>query len=207
MTSRSEEVGRWGHPEAEDSASADAASQASADAPVGAAPGTPVPALLRPGLKAVFVGYNPGLTSGRTGHHFAGPGNNFWTLLHEVGLTPHRLLPEEETELLELGLGITNLVTHVTRSSSGLTWAQMRAGGAELRARLLSLAPGRIVCLGKDVFRALVDQPRGQPLRWGLRRAWLASTPVDLLPNPSGANNALLTVQRELWRQLADELS
>jgi len=38
------------------------------------------------------------------------PGNRCWTALHLGGLTPRQLAPDDEDELLALGLGITNLV-------------------------------------------------------------------------------------------------
>ena len=47
-------------------------------------PGSSDPDLVAPGLAVLFVGINPGLVSGATGHHFARPGNRFWPVLHEA---------------------------------------------------------------------------------------------------------------------------
>lgn len=44
----------------------------------------------------LFVGINPGATSGAVGHHFAGPGNTFWKLLATARLTPLELRADEE---------------------------------------------------------------------------------------------------------------
>ena len=41
--------------------------------------------------KILFVGINPGLRSEAVGHHFAGPGNPFWRLLHAAHLVPESL--------------------------------------------------------------------------------------------------------------------
>ncbi len=65
--------------------------------------------LLRPGLELVFCGYNPSLTSGRSGHHYAHPGNRFWRVLHASGITTRRYEPQEDERLLVLGIGLTNL--------------------------------------------------------------------------------------------------
>ena len=65
-------------------------------------------------LRILFVGINPGLWSGATGHHFARPGNRFWPAIHRAGLTP-RLLPADQRELLSYGLGIVNLVPRIRR--------------------------------------------------------------------------------------------
>ena len=53
--------------------------------------------------KILFVGINPGSTSGKVGHHFAGPGNPFWKLLHAAGLTPIVLPADEDGRLAEFG--------------------------------------------------------------------------------------------------------
>jgi TDG/mug DNA glycosylase family protein len=37
--------------------------------------------LFAPDLKLLFCGYNPSLASGRSGHHYAHPGNRFWRVL------------------------------------------------------------------------------------------------------------------------------
>ena len=45
--------------------------------------GTTIPDVIAPDLRVLFVGINPGLYSGATGHHFARPGNRFWKALHD----------------------------------------------------------------------------------------------------------------------------
>ena len=58
---------------------------------------------LQPGLDIVFIGFNPGIRSGETGHHYAGHSNRFWKIIHESGLTPRKYLAEEDASLLDLG--------------------------------------------------------------------------------------------------------
>ena len=43
---------------------------------------------IRPGVRVLLVGINPGVRSALTGHHFAGYSNRFWKLLAESGLVP-----------------------------------------------------------------------------------------------------------------------
>ena len=50
-------------------------------------------ARLCPKPRILFVGINPSLTSARVGHHFAGPGNPFYRLLHAAGFVPERAAP------------------------------------------------------------------------------------------------------------------
>src|ERR1700750_2445482 len=72
---------------------------------------------VKPPLRVLFVGINPGVRSALTGHHFAGFSNRFWKLLNESGLTPERLTYEDDVRLPEWQLGITNLIA---RPSPGI---------------------------------------------------------------------------------------
>src|SRR5437868_540301 len=91
-----------------------------------------IPDLIAPGLRVLFCGINPGLYSGAVGHHFARPGNRFWRVLREAGLTDRLLSPFEEEELLRLGIGITNLVERATATAAELGPAELRQGAERL---------------------------------------------------------------------------
>ena len=45
-----------------------------------------LPHYLRPGLRMVFIGYNPAIYSAEHGHYYARPGNMFWRQLSASGL-------------------------------------------------------------------------------------------------------------------------
>jgi double-stranded uracil-DNA glycosylase len=144
-----------------------------------------VPDVLGPGLRVLFCGINPGLWSAAVGHHFARPGNRFWKALHLGGLTPRLLGPDEEDELLTLGLGITNLVERATAGAAELGAEELRAGGAHLAAKATAARPEVVAVLGVGAYRTAFARPKAavgpQPERIGGARAWL-------LPNPSGLN-------------------
>src|SRR5690606_20439708 len=114
----------------------------------------PVRDLIRPGLRVLFVGVNPGRWSASEGYHFAGPGNHFWRLLHEAGFTPRRCAPSDGARLLELGLGITNVVSRPTRSEGDIPWEEFVAGGRILREKVARFRPRIVALLGKHVYRA-----------------------------------------------------
>jgi hypothetical protein len=65
--------------------------------------------LSRPDLQLLFCGYNPSLVSGRSGHHYAHPGNRFWRVLFAAGVTGRLYRPEEDARLLDLGIGFTKV--------------------------------------------------------------------------------------------------
>jgi TDG/mug DNA glycosylase family protein len=141
--------------------------------------------VIRPGLRVLFCGINPGLWSAAVGHHFARPGNRFWKALHLGGLTPRLLAPDEEDELLGLGLGITNLVERATAGAAELGPDELRAGGSRLAAKAAASRPEVVAVLGVGAYRTAFDRPKAavgpQPEPIDGSRAWL-------LPNPSGLN-------------------
>lgn len=138
-----------------------------------------------PGLRVLFCGINPGLWSGATGHHFARPGNRFWPALHRSGFTPRQLRPEEQQELLALGLGITNVVARTTAKASELTAEEYRSGGEALVEQVTRLAPRALAVLGIGAYRAAFGRPHAAVGRQVER---IGDSEVWVLPNPSGLN-------------------
>ncbi|MFD7694678.1 G/U mismatch-specific DNA glycosylase [Streptomyces sp. NPDC059805] len=144
-----------------------------------------LPDVVAEGLDVVFVGINPGLASALRGHSFSTPGNRMWPALHRSGFTPHRFRPEEERDLLGLGLGITSIVRRPTARAAELTPDEFRQGGEDLVRRLDALRPSWLAFLGVTGYRAAFgarDAGVGaQPASIGGARVWV-------LPNPSGLN-------------------
>ena len=71
-----------------------------------ASPSFPIPAN---DLDLVIVGTAAGRVSAELQLYYAGPGNRFWRILHEVGLTPIELQPDNYAKLLDYGIGLTDL--------------------------------------------------------------------------------------------------
>jgi TDG/mug DNA glycosylase family protein len=138
-----------------------------------------------PGLRVLFSGINPGLYSAWTGHHFARPGNRFWPALHRSGFTPTQLRPDQQQELVDLGLGVTNVVARASARADELTAAEVLAGGVELRAKVRRLRPAWLAVLGVTAYRTAFEAPRAQV---GVQDLVLGETRVWVLPNPSGLN-------------------
>src|SRR3954469_9588536 len=107
-------------------------------------PGPMLGPILAPNLRVLFVGINPSLRSAEVGHHFARPGNRFWAALHDAGLTPRRLRPDEDASLPLYGLGVTNIAERPTRDAAQLSprGAARRRGRARAHRPRLRAAPG-----------------------------------------------------------------
>ncbi len=142
-----------------------------------------VPDLIAPGLRVLFCGINPSLYTAVVGHHFARPGNRFWPALHAAGLTPRRLAPSEQDELLRLGYGITNVVDRATASADELTAEELARGGRRLEAKVRRYHPQVVAMLGLGAYRAAFGHPKAKP---GLQQETLGGASVWVLPNPSG---------------------
>src|SRR5688572_21233009 len=87
---------------------------------------------IRPGVRVLFVGINPGIRSALTGHHFAGFSNRFWKLLYESGLVPEPIGYQDDTRLPEWGYGITNIVPRPTPGIDTLDKSEYAAGRVRL---------------------------------------------------------------------------
>ena len=162
-----------------------------------------VPDVLGPGLDVVFCGINPGRASAAAGAHFANPRNDFWRLLHAAGFTPRLYRPDEQFELLALGIGLTNAARRTTRGSSGLRRGDFEGAAARLEAIAGNLAPRALAFVGKEAFRGTF----GERSSLGRQERRLSGSAVWVLPSTSPANAAVSWDERlRLFRALRASL-
>jgi len=154
-----------------------------------------VPDVLRPGLRVVFCGTALGKKSAEVRAYYAGPGNAFWKTLHEVGLTPRVLRPDEYPTVGEYGIGLTDLCK--TRSGSDLEVGQDGFDVPRLVAALERYRPEWIAFTGKNSAQAAL----GEPATYGPAPRRLGGARVFVLPSPSGAARRYWDPGK--WRQLA----
>jgi double-stranded uracil-DNA glycosylase len=143
---------------------------------------------IRPGIRILFVGINPGLRSVATGHHFAGYSNRFWKLLFESELVSEPLTHQDDQRLPDWGLGLTNIIQ---RPSAGVDMLKPReyiAGRKRLVATVSRCRPHIVALLGVTIYRTLFSEYRTRRISLGLQANTLADRPVFVLPNPSGRN-------------------
>jgi TDG/mug DNA glycosylase family protein len=154
-----------------------------------------VPEILSPGLRCIFCGINPGRRSAAAGAHFANPRNDFWRLLFDAGLTPRRLDPAAQWNILDYGFGLTNAAARTTRGSSDLRRGDFDGAADRLERLAVELRPGLIAFVGKTAyagpFRARPDL--------GLQTRSLGATRLFVLPSTSPANAAVPYEERLSW--------
>lgn len=169
-------------------------------AALAAAEGKTLPDLIRPCLRVLFCGINPGLYSAATQLHFARPGNRFWPALHQAGFTEWLLQPEENTELLAVDCGLTSLVARATASAQELKPAELIAGSRIVQQKLEQYQPDWLAVLGIGAYRVAFSVPDAVP---GPQPKTISGSRVWLLPSPSGANGSYpLTALVEQLRKL-----
>jgi TDG/mug DNA glycosylase family protein len=141
--------------------------------------------LIAKDLIVLFAGINPGLYTAAIGRHFGRPGNRFWPALHGGGFTPRVFSPFEESLLLDLKFGITNVVDRATARADELTDDELRAGGKRLEAKVKRWAPTVVAFVGIHPYR-IVSGVRNA--RVGLQEPLFGGSHAWVLPNPSGIN-------------------
>jgi TDG/mug DNA glycosylase family protein len=149
--------------------------------------GAVLPDILIPGLKIVFCGINPGLLAANAGHHFRGRGNRFWQTVYRAGFTPHQLIPQQDTELLKYGYGLTTAVARPTARAIDLAPEEFDHASVLLRGKIEQFAPCSIAFLGKAAYAAIV---KDKNVAWGRQQQKFGGAQVWVLPNPSGRNRA-----------------
>lgn len=144
----------------------------------------PIADHLAENLKLLFIGYNPSIRSGETGHHYANPNNRFYRILHLAEITPRLYKPEEDGDLLQLGYGFTNIVARPTVTAAEIT-AEEYALGSELLRRKLERYKPKIACfVGKGVYEQYSGR-RG--ISWGAQQETVVAGIVEYVcPSSSG---------------------
>jgi TDG/mug DNA glycosylase family protein len=152
---------------------------------------------IRPGLRVLFVGINPGVRSAITGHHFAGYSNRFWKLLHNSRLVPEPITYLDDDRLHEWNLGITNLISRPSPGINDLRPQDYVRGWKVLDRKILRYAPEVVALVGVTVFRAILPlldgvsparSKRGEIRVIGSQPMMIHRSRVFVLPNPSGRN-------------------
>jgi TDG/mug DNA glycosylase family protein len=152
--------------------------------------------------RILFVGINPSLASARVGHHFAGPGNPFYRLLHAAGFVPEPLTFVDDVRLPDFGLGLTNIAERATREASELTPLDYAKGRKRLARMIAEVRPAVVAFVGGTAYRQFFG-PSASPGP-GAKPERIEDAAVFVVPNPSGRNAAYPGFQDKLtwYRQL-----
>ena len=163
-------------------------------------------------LRLLIVGINPGLWTAAVNAPFARPGNRFWPSLHRAGLTSRPvdasrgLDPEDEQDLHDRGIGITNMIGRATARADEFSREELRRAGEDLVDRVSVLRPRTVAIAGITAFRTAYALPRAA---LGLQdpadvTGWPMDVALWVVPQPSGLNaHADVASLAATWRDVA----
>ena len=101
-----------------------------------------LPDYLRPGLKAVFVGINPALSSVAAGHYYQGGlGKRFWNRLREHRIVQNLAAGTEDETAFAEGFGFTDVVKRPSTSADELDFEDYQYGRPIVLAKLQEMKP------------------------------------------------------------------
>lgn len=144
-----------------------------------------LPDYLKPDLDIVFLGINPSLMAAHRGRYYAGPGNHFYKLLHAAELVPRFVSFEEDKNLLEYNIGLTNIVERATRSSADLTPVEIRKGCNVVVEKMKSFRPKIVVFNGKCIYQPFAQKFGKIQINFGLQAEKIGDSVVWVVPSSS----------------------
>lgn len=160
----------------------------------------PIPDHLQKGLKILFVGFNPSVRSSETGYHYANPTNRFWKILFQAGLTPRKYSPAENSQLLALGFGLTNIVARPTKAAAEISKEEYAEGAALLAQRIKKYQPQAVCFVGKGVYQEFSKQRK---VDWGIQADPVIPGTVEFVaPSSSGLVRMKLDEIVEIYKGL-----
>ena len=156
-----------------------------------------LPDLLANDLDLVIVGAAAGRASAKRGLYYAGPGNRFWRMLHEVGLTPVELWPGEYAKLLDYGIGLTDLAKGACGADSDLKPADFDR--MRLRAVIKTRSPRLVAFNGKTAAARYFDVPAAQ-INYGRQLDTIGRTATMSAPQRRRPTGIGLARRGKIWR-------
>ncbi|PLR98756.1 mismatch-specific DNA-glycosylase [Bacillus sp. T33-2] len=166
----------------------------------------PISDHLKENLDILFVGFNPGIQSSESGHHYANPSNRFWKILFEAGLTPRKYGAEEDYKLLELGYGLTNIVSRPSRTADEITKEEYKQGRQLLKEKIRVFQPGIVCFVGKGVYQQYSGKKKN--IQWGPQTDSVVLGTIDFVaPSSSGLVRMKLEEVIEIYSKLPPLMS
>ncbi len=155
--------------------------------------------IVKPGLMLIVCGTAVGTRSSQRKHYYAGPGNKFWRVLADVGLTPRQLAPIEAPFLLDFGIGLTDLVKGQSGSDTSIRFDGSDA--ARLQDKIAKLKPRYLCFNGK---RAAQEFFGTRAIVYGLQAERIGVTELFVAPSTSAAANRFWELS--WWHDLAERV-
>ena len=140
-----------------------------------------LPDILAENLLVVFCGMAASPKSAKAKAYYAGPGNKFWPVLYQIGLTDRTLEPQAFREVLTYRVGLTDLVKEVSGLDVELSYQNFDVDGLRERIKYYF---HQVLCFnGKKAAQIFLEKRVG----YGLQKELMGDTSVFVAPSTSGA--------------------
>lgn len=157
-----------------------------------------LPDLLTHNLKIVFCGTAAGNKSAERKAYYAGAGNLFYPTLASCGFTPRMLKPQEFPELLQYGIGLTDLVKHHFGMDKDLKEEHFDTQGFE--EKILKYQPQFVCFNGKEAAKVYFNLKYTKQVSYGLQSRNIAHSKLYVAPSTS--LQAIAYWDESIWQQL-----
>lgn len=154
--------------------------------------------VLQPHLRVVFCGTALGRVSLAQRAYYANPRNLFWPTLHNTGMTPVLIAPQDYRRVLDFGIGLTDLGKAVFGNDHELPKGSLDA--ESLRAKIQRHRPRILAFTSKNAGRAFL----GSSVSYGWQVSPFADTKIYVLPSTSPAARGSWKKNESHWAALAN---
>jgi double-stranded uracil-DNA glycosylase len=138
--------------------------------------------VLADGLRLVICGSAASAASARVGAYYAGPQNRFWATLADIGLTEAPWSPHQFRELLQLGIGLTDIAK--SQFGNDDTIRVLAADREALRDRIARYQPAILCFNGKRPAQQFLQR---RAVSLGLQPTSVGRTRLFVAPSTSAA--------------------
>lgn len=161
----------------------------------------PLPDLLNVGLNVVFVGTAVTASSNEAEAYYATHGNSFYKVLHNVGITEYEIMPANYRDLLNEGVGLTDLVKERDALDNELQHADFDIVG--FKNKMIEFSP-RVICFNGKLAAAyfILGNKKTKNIHYGIQRELFGNSIVFVAPSTS--RTALKYWNEDHYRALAN---
>jgi TDG/mug DNA glycosylase family protein len=157
--------------------------------------------LLQDSLDVVLCGSAVGTASALAGAYYTHKQNKFWTILHQTGLTPALLQPQQYRELLQHRIGLTDFVKTHSGMDHEIPLSKLAQDSrARLTASMMKYRPKFLAFTSKNAGQRFLGGKR----EYGEQIERLAETRIWILPSTSGAARG--SWRPEIWHAFAERV-
>ena len=154
-----------------------------------------LPDILDYNLNIIFCGTAASKKSKKLRAYYAGPGNKFWKILHEIGLTETQLKPRQFKKLIDYGIGLTDICKTDFGNDDELDKSKYDINNFNLK--ILEYQP-KIVCFnGKNAAKAYLNQ---KTIDYGHQEKTINTTKIFVAPSTSGSANGFWN--KKIWEEI-----